>query len=77
MKDLAYYLALTYPAEVVREEEGIVVAFYPDLPGCVAQGGTADEALANLDEARAAWIESRLADRQPIPERPAAQGRSR
>lgn len=69
-KTLEHYKSLTYPAEVVREEEGIVVAFHPDLMGCVAQGDTADEALANLDEARAAWLEVRLAEHLPIPEPP-------
>lgn len=66
-KNLAYYKALTYPAEVVRED-GVVVAFHPDLEGCVAQGDTADEALANLDEAREAWLRVRLEERLPIPE---------
>ena len=69
-KDLDHYKALVYPAEVVREEDGVVVAFHPDLMGCVAQGDTADEALANLDEARANWLEARLAERLPIPEPP-------
>lgn len=69
-KDLDQYKALVYSAEVVREEDGIVVAFHPDLAGCVAQGETADEALANLDQARASWLEVRLAERLPIPEPP-------
>lgn len=69
-KNLAYYKTQTYPVEVVREEDGTVVAFHPDLMGCVAQGDTADEALANLDEARLAWLEVRLAEHLPIPEPP-------
>lgn len=69
-KDIAYYRALTYPVEVVREEDGTVVAFHPDLMGCVAQGDTADEALSNLDEARTAWLEVRIAEHLPIPEPP-------
>jgi antitoxin HicB len=69
-KTLEYYMSLTYPAEVVREENGIVVALHPDLTGCIAQGETADEALANLDEARVAWMEVRLAENLPIPEPP-------
>jgi antitoxin HicB len=71
-KDLAYYMTLNYPAEIDRadERDGIVVAFHPDLPGCAAQGGSANEALIHLDEARTAWIESALADHQPVPEPP-------
>lgn len=69
-KDIAYYRALIYPVEIVREEDGTVVAFHPDLMGCVAQGDSADEALSNLDEARVAWLEVRLAEHLPIPEPP-------
>lgn len=69
-KKLEHYMTLNYPTEVVREENGIVVALHPDLMGCIAQGETADEALANLDKARAAWLEVRLAEGLPIPEPP-------
>ncbi|HXZ87779.1 MAG TPA: type II toxin-antitoxin system HicB family antitoxin [Candidatus Binataceae bacterium] len=34
-----------------RDEEGWVVAECPSLPGCVSQGRTIDEALANIREA--------------------------
>jgi len=34
-----------------RDEEGWVVAECPSLPGCVSQGCTIDEALANIREA--------------------------
>lgn len=69
-RNIAHYTSLNYPIEIVREEDGTVVAFHPDLMGCVAQGDSADEALANLDEARAAWLEIRLAEGLPIPEPP-------
>ncbi len=38
------------------------------LPGCVTAGETAEEALRNLDEAMAVWLESALAHGDPIPE---------
>lgn len=66
-KDLAYYLSLNYPIELTREE-GIFVASHPDLPGCVSQGETADEAIFNLDDARATWLSVRLDDKLVIPE---------
>lgn len=48
-------------------EDGYVVAECPALPGCVSQGRTPDEALANIREA----IQGILAVRQkhglPIP----------
>ncbi|MBA4179363.1 MAG: hypothetical protein C0506_02135 [Anaerolinea sp.] len=40
----------------------------PELPGCVTAGETAEEALVNLDEAMAVWIESALVHGDPIPE---------
>ena len=39
----------------------------PELPGCVTAGETAEEALGNLDEAMAVWIESALAHGDPYP----------
>jgi antitoxin HicB len=40
----------------------------PELPGCFTAGATPEEALRNLDEAMAAWLESALAHGDPIPE---------
>lgn len=39
-----------------------------ELPGCLTAGETAEEALRNLDEAMAVWIESALVHGDPIPE---------
>jgi antitoxin HicB len=61
------YLNLNYPIELIRDEEGGYFANHPDLPGCGAQGRTAEEAIANLDDARKLWIETRLEDNLPIP----------
>lgn len=40
----------------------------PELPGCLTAGETAEEALRNLDEAMAAWVESALAHGETIPD---------
>ena len=50
-----------------QDEDGIFVAEAPSLPGCVTQGGTRDEALANIREAIAAYLESLEAHGDPIP----------
>ena len=34
-----------------RDEDGIWVAECPAIPGCVSQGATLDQAVANLGEA--------------------------
>lgn len=39
-----------------------------ELPGCLTAGATPAEALANLDEAMAAWFESALKNDLRIPE---------
>ena len=42
-----------------RDEDGVWVAECPSIPGCVSQGTTRDEALANIREAIAACLEVR------------------
>jgi predicted RNase H-like HicB family nuclease len=49
------------------DEDGIFVAQVPSLPGCVSQGDTRTEALANVREAIAAYLESLDAHDEPIP----------
>jgi predicted RNase H-like HicB family nuclease len=44
-----------------RDETGMVVAECPAIPGCVSQGRTEDEAIANIREAIAACVEARAA----------------
>jgi predicted RNase H-like HicB family nuclease len=42
-----------------RDEDGFVVAECPALPGCLSQGRTEAEALANIREAIEASLETR------------------
>jgi antitoxin HicB len=39
------------------EEGGGFVATVPDLPGCMADGGTREEAVRNVEDAIVTWIE--------------------
>ncbi len=43
---------LLYPGE-----NGYFIAEVPSLPGCISQGKTREEALANIEEAIALYIE--------------------
>lgn len=52
---------------VEPDEEGVFVAQVPSLPGCISQGATREEALRNIREAVAGYIESLRARREPIP----------
>lgn len=49
-----------------RDETGMVVAECPSIPGCVSQGKTEDEAVANVREAIQACIEARAANGMPL-----------
>jgi len=49
-------------------EDGWIVAECPSLPGCVSQGRTRDEAIANIREAIEASLETRAANNIPPPE---------
>ena len=46
---------------------GVFIAEAPSLPGCVTQGSTRAEALTNIREAIAAYLESLKAHGEPIP----------
>ena len=44
---------------IERDEDGVWVAECPAIPGCVSQGDTKDEAIANIREAIALCLEVR------------------
>lgn len=50
-----------------QDEDGVFVAEVPSLPGCVTQGVTRREAVANAQEAIAAYLESLNERDEPIP----------
>jgi antitoxin HicB len=66
---------MRYLVEVVwsDEDEGYV-ATVPDLPGCSAVGATPEEAVREVQDAAAAWIEASRAAGEPVPE-PATKDR--
>lgn len=49
------------------QPDGGYTVYAPDLPGCVTEGDTKDQALANIQEAIAAYLESLGAHRDPLP----------
>ena len=50
-----------------QDEDGIYVAECPALPGCVSQGKTRQEAIANIKEAIEGYVESLEKHQEPIP----------
>ena len=49
-----------------RDEDGVWIAECPSIPGCVSQGATKDEAIANIREAIALCIEVRAEQGLPL-----------
>lgn len=49
-----------------RDETGMMVAECPAIPGCISQGKTEDEAVANIREAIQACLEARAASGMPV-----------
>jgi predicted RNase H-like HicB family nuclease len=52
---------------IQRDEDGVYVAEVPALPGCVSQGTTRSEALNNVRDAIALYLESLNAHGDQIP----------
>lgn len=42
---------------IEEDEQGYFVAEVPALPGCLSQGKTREEAIANIKEAIEGWLE--------------------
>jgi len=49
-----------------RDEDGVWVAECPSIPGCISQGESRDEAIANIREAIAACLEVRAELGMPL-----------
>ncbi|MFN0199028.1 MAG: type II toxin-antitoxin system HicB family antitoxin [Planctomycetaceae bacterium] len=58
---------MRYRVLIEQDEDGEFVAEVPALPGCISQGHTRKEALSNIKEAIAAYIESLEAHGDPVP----------
>ena len=49
-----------------RDEDGVWIAECPSIPGCVSQGDTKEEALANIREAIELCMEVRAESGMPF-----------
>ena len=58
---------MRYRVLIEQDEDGVYVAEVPALPGCISQGQTRSEALDNIKEAIAGYVESLQAHGDPIP----------
>ena len=58
---------MKYRVTIEQDEDGVFVAEVPALPGCITQGNTRQEAIANAKEAIELYLESLEAHGEPIP----------
>ncbi len=58
---------MQYRVLIEQDEDDVFVVKVPALPGCISQGGTRSEAIDNIKEAIAAYLESLKAHGEPVP----------
>ena len=73
MRNLEYPMTLR---PLAKDEGGGWLAEFPDLPGCMADGATAEEAMKEAADAARSWISTAKAHGDPVP-RPSHASRSR
>ena len=66
-KDLKFYLNLRYPITIHPDPDGGYVAEIEELPGCMTQAETLDEAFKAIEDARRVWIQGTYEMGQDIP----------
>ena len=58
---------MKYRVLLEQDEDGVFVAEVPSLPGCISQGKTREQAVENIKEAIALYLESLAAHGEPVP----------
>lgn len=58
--------AMKFVTTLERDEDGVWVAECPSIPGCVSQGKTREEAVANIREAIGLCLEVRAERGLPL-----------
>ena len=64
MRDTEYRFTVRPLSE---EEGGSWLVEYPDLPGCMSDGETIEEAIANAEDAKRGWIAAMKEAGRPVP----------
>jgi antitoxin HicB len=66
---------MNYPVELTPDDNGTILATFPDVPGAVTFGEDEAEALVNAVDALESMISALIADRRDIPNPSPARGR--
>ena len=68
VKDIDYYMSLSYPIQLVHDqEEGDWEAQILDLPGCMSDGATPNQAVENVKDAQLGWTDVCIEDGYEVP----------
>ena len=68
MKSIEEYMSLPYKMEIEPDsDEGGFVVSFPELPGCITCGETAEAAVANVIDAKKEWLSAAIEDGIDIP----------
>ena len=60
-------MTLRFRVLIEQDEDGIFVAECPNLPGCISQGKTREEAITNIRDAIRGYLASLEKHGEPIP----------
>ncbi len=60
-------MTLRFRVLIEQDEDGVFVVECPNLPGCISQGKTREEALANVRDAIQGYLASLEKHGDPIP----------
>ncbi len=58
---------MKYRVLIEQDEDGVFIAEVPSLPGCISQGQTREQAIENIKEAIALYLESLGAHNEAVP----------
>ncbi len=65
-REMERYMGLPYRIELTPSDSGWFVRL-PDLPYCMSQGDTVDDAMEMIRDAQRGWLAVRIAKNLPIP----------
>ena len=66
---------LAYPVSLDRQDDGPVLASFPDIPEALTEGATEEEALAEAEDCLIAALGGYIRERRKIPRPSPARGR--
>lgn len=63
-----------YPAVFHPNDGGSITVIFPDLPGCITEGKSLENALYMAQDALSVWLEYTLDHKEPVPAASTLQG---